>query len=257
MCLIALALEQHEKFPLVLATNRDEVHARPTEPMHWWRDRPVLAGRDGESGGTWLALQESGALALVTNYRSGIAESGKRSRGEIPLALLEQTAEAENVRELYQRRGDFGGFNLITGRDQDWFYCGSEDRVPLRQLFRGLYGLSNHLLQSDWPKVMLSRQLMSQSLIAAGGNTAALHDALIGAFRDDHRPSEALLPDTGVGLELERFLSPLFIVGETYGTRSTTVVTIDRTGEIQVSEQRYGRGGVAVGRHNFVWQAAG
>lgn len=254
MCLIALALDQHPAFPLVLATNRDEFHARPTEPMHWWPDRPVLAGRDGESGGTWLALQKSGAVALVTNFRSGRAETGKRSRGHIPLELLDRSISAAQLKELHQARVNYSGFNLIAGNRKGWFYCGSEDRVPCRSLHRGLYGLSNHLLQSDWPKVTLSRQLLAQSLVASGSDAESLHTMLIDAFRNDQKPEEHLLPDTGVGPELERFLSPLFIAGENYGTRATTVVTLDHRGEMQVSEQLYGPGGVSESRQTFSWQ---
>lgn len=254
MCLIVLALDQHPEIPLVLATNRDEAYERPTEPMHWWQDRPVLAGRDRRSGGTWLAIRRDGSLALVTNYRSGTAEPGKRSRGHIPLELLEAEVTAERLQGLFAQRERYSGFNLIASNGSNWLYTGSEDRVPYRDLFRGFYGLSNHLIQSDWPKVERGRQALCSSIAAAGDDTERLHEQLIQALGDDTPAADELLPDTGIGLELERFLSPLFIRGTAYGTRATTVVTVERNGRIKVSEQQYGPNGSTGKKQTFSWR---
>ena len=254
MCLIVLAIDQHPEIPLVLATNRDEVHDRPTEPMKWWEDQPILAGRDKRSGGTWLAIQRNGSMALVTNYRSGTAEIGKRSRGNIPLELLQADVTSASLTTLFFQREMYSGFNLIASNGSRWFYTGSEDRVPYRDLSRGLYGLSNHLLQSNWPKVNRGRAALRGSMDAAAGDTAMLHDLLIQALKDETPAEDALLPDTGVGLELERFLSPLFIRGSAYGTRATTVVTVERSGKLKVSEQQYGPAGSKGERRSFSWQ---
>lgn len=269
MCLIALARDAHPELALVLVTNRDEFHDRPSAPMHWWPDRPILAGRDERSGGTWLAVSENGSLALVTNYRSGTADSGKRSRGEIPLRVLERGVTPETLADLFQARHSYGGFNLLTASSAGCFYAGSEDSVPFRRLHRGFYGLSNHLLQSDWPKVNRSRLLLKQILAGYCGAAAAadrpmrqLHNSLISALQDDRPASDSLLPNTGVGLSLERSLSPLFIRGETYGTRATTVITRDYQGCLTITEQQYGPNGIAGERLEFslrpeVWRETG
>lgn len=253
MCLILLALDQHPEFPLVLAANRDEFHARPTEPMHWWYDRRILAGRDLRSGGTWLAVRGDGSIALVTNYRSGIAEPAERSRGAIPLQLLDENVSRESMSRLHHQRRFYGGFNALASDGSRWFYSGSEDRIACRQLLRGHYGLSNHLLQSDWPKVKRGRDGVRRALFNT--DAQALHESLISTLRDHTPATDNLLPDTGVGLELERTLSPLFIRGEAYGTRATTIVTAGRHGEIRVSEQQYGPNGIAGECHRFTWQA--
>lgn len=257
MCLIVLALDANSEFSLVLVTNRDEFYDRPTAPMHWWPDLPVLGGRDQRSGGTWLALRRNGSLALVTNYRSGTAETGKRSRGEIPLTILEQGVTEETLTALYGQRRSFSGFNLLAGNDSDWFYSGSEDTVPYRRLHRGIYGLSNQLLQSDWPKVNRSRRAVQHCLertqADAATSTEMLHQSLIDAFHDESPADDDMLPDTGVGLALERLLSPLFIRSENYGTRATTVITVNRHGQVDISEQQYGRQGLTGIRQRFSW----
>lgn len=270
MCLILLALEPTPEFTLVLASNRDEFYDRPTAPMHWWPDRAVLAGRDQRSGGTWLAIRRDGSLAMVTNYRSGTAESGKCSRGEIPLKILDQGITPNNLGRLYEQRRNYSGFNLLAGNGADWLYCGSEDTLPYRRLHRGIYGLSNQLLQSDWPKVHRGRRLLQQCMerhvmeSSAGrhkGDDAAsqrpsgrLHQCLIEALQDETPAADELLPETGVGLPLERLLSPLFIRGETYGTRATTVVTVDHQGQAEVTEQQYGSNGTPGPQQTFAWR---
>lgn len=254
MCLIVLAIGQHPEFPVVLASNRDEFYERPSDPMHWWPDQPVLAGRDRRSGGTWLAIQRDASLALVTNYRSGTAEAGKRSRGQIPLQLLQQGVSCDGVTDIFADRFFYSGYNLLASNGADWFYSGSEDRVPCRGLYRGFYGLSNQLLQSDWPKVHRSRQLLQQSLKKADAGADAVHGALIDALHDCTAAPDRLLPETGISLALERILSPIFIRGDDYGTRATTVITVNRHKKVQVSEQQYHPGGVAGELQRFCWQ---
>lgn len=258
MCLIVLAVEPSPDFRLVLASNRDEFHERPTDPMHWWPDHPVLAGRDKRSGGTWLAVRRDASLALVTNYRSGAGESGKRSRGEIPLAILDQGIAPGSLTGAFSQRRQYSGYNLIAGDGNAWFYSGSEDRVPYRRLHRGLYGLSNQLLQSDWPKVIRGRRFLQSALADTGsadeGDTQGLHHRLIKAFRDETPAADERLPDTGVGIALERTLSPLFIRGSAYGTRATTIVTLDHRGWMHITEQQYGPEGHAGDQQKFAWQ---
>lgn len=248
MCLIILALGQHQDFPAVLVANRDEYYQRPTLPMHWWADLPLLAGRDLQSGGTWLGLSADGRCAAVTNYRELASSAGKASRGHLPVNAL-QMPQAALTQALSAQGQDYSGYSLLAFDGADWRYRSNRDRVACRRLHRGFYGLSNHLLQSNWPKVQLGRQRVMQALArdAAGGNasrpleehTRQLHEALLRALQHPLPAPREQLPDTGVGIELESFLSPLLITGTTYGTRATTAISWHRSGQILVTEQTW------------------
>jgi len=257
MCLILLAIDQHPRYPFICAANRDEFHARPTESMHWWQKPPVLAGRDLSSGGTWLAVTKSGQMAAVTNFRTPDRETGNRSRGELPLAMLQAADPSQAMERIHSHHRDYGRFNLFTWDGHEGRYSGSEDNVPWRRLLRGYHGLSNHLLQSPWPKLVQSRRALRQLLedpALSSQSTDRLHEALIRLLRDETRPPDHELPDTGVGLEMERFLAAPFINGREYGTRASTVLSRDRNGLWQVSEQSYGPEGGALERRRFCWE---
>ncbi len=256
MCLILLALDQHPDFPLVMAANRDEFHARPTRAIQWWEDQPLLAGKDLESGGTWLGITPDGRIAAVTNYRSGRMEPAPRSRGELPLRALEAAGRGPSLlKEIDAERSQFGGFNLMFCDGSGWFYTGNRDSVTWRRLYRGVFGLSNHLLQTAWPKVVRGREAMGRAL-AGHRNTASLHDALLTLLRDDRQAPIADLPDTGVGRETELFLSPPFIRGENYGTRASTIITRDRGGNMTVTEVSFGTHGEPDQTRRLQWQAS-
>lgn len=255
MCLIILALEQHPRFPLILAANRDEFHTRPSEAIHWWDNRRLLGGRDLESGGTWLGVTPDGRVAAVTNYRSGKTERAPRSRGELPLKALDEPGRGDDVvREIHSRRPDFAGFNLLFSDGNGWFYTSNRDAAPWRRLYRGIFGLSNHLLQSPWPKVMRGTAGLRGALCHQ--DAASLHTALLTMLHDDRPAAVDDLPHTGVGLEMEKFLSPPFIRGTHYGTRASTVVSRDRQGHIRVTEVSYGAYGEIGPTRKIQWAAA-
>lgn len=256
MCLIAFAVGQNPRFPLVVAANRDEFFRRPTAGMDWWQDshgQKVLAGRDLESGGTWLAISPDGQVAAVTNVREGSTESGRHSRGELPLLALARPRE-ELQNQLNSEPGRYAGFNLVSLAGSGGWYYSNRDAHPGRQVFRGMYGLSNHLLQTPWPKLLRLRTAVGHCVEQAGGDAGALHQQLIPLLQDNSPAPDHELPDTGVGIETERFLSAPFVTGEHYGTRATTVVTVSREGEIHVTEQSWGPFGAALERRQFSWQ---
>ncbi|MFE8072751.1 NRDE family protein [Marinobacteraceae bacterium S3BR75-40.1] len=251
MCLILLAIDRHPDYPVVLAANRDEFHARPTAAMHWWPDQPILAGQDLQSGGTWLGFKRSGQVATVTNFRSGQPEKARLSRGTLPLQLLASADTESETRTIHQRRSEFGGFNLLASAGDHWVYTGSEDPVPLRRLYRGIYGLSNGLLQAPWPKVLRGQRGLARCLEAPH----PYHDTLLALLADEEKAAHEHLPDTGVGPEIERFLSSLFIRSPEYGTRASTVATCDRRGHWVVTEQCYGPNGAPGERNRFEWDS--
>lgn len=254
MCLIVFALGQHPDYPMVVAANRDEFHQRPTAAMHWWPDRPILAGQDLQSQGTWLAVTRHGAVAAVTNVREGTPEAGRRSRGELPLLAL--TADHEELKHtLANQPGAFSGFNLIHLTPTSGWYYSNRDAHPGRHIHRGIYGLSNHLLQSPWPKLLRLRNAVATRLSQAGADhTETLHQNLITLLRDTTPAPDHVLPDTGVGLATERFLSPPFICAPHYGTRASTIVTLRRDGEVMVTEQSWSPDGHSDGQRVFCWQ---
>jgi len=256
MCLISFALDQHPDFPLVLAANRDEFFCRPTAAMDWWTTdsgQEVLAGRDLQSGGTWLAIARNGALSAVTNVREGTPETGRLSRGRLPLQAL-QAPNTMLATRLPREAADYSGFNLLYLEGTTGWYYSNRDAHPGRHVYRGLYGLSNHLLQTPWPKLVRVRQKVGNILATGNPDEQSLHRELAAALQDTSPAPDHLLPDTGVGTGTERFLSSPFVCGEEYGTRATTIVSVSRTGHIRVTEQGWGPCAKRLECRTFHWQ---
>jgi uncharacterized protein with NRDE domain len=240
MCLILFAHHVRPELPLILAANRDEFYNRPTAPAAFWEEAPdLLAGRDLLRGGTWLGVNRGGRFAVVSNFRDpDEAEAGKRSRGLLVSDFLQGDAPPGPYLRKVAREGNaYRSFNFIAGTPQEvWYYSNREDRV--RALEPGLYGLSNHLLDTPWPKVLRVKKALSGLLENAG---LPRPQDLFPIMTDTRRPPDAALPDTGVGLERERLLSPPFIVSPEYGTRSTTVLLFGADGKATFIERSFDR----------------
>jgi uncharacterized protein with NRDE domain len=238
VCLVILALGQHPQYPLILAANRDEFHARPSAALHAWPDRPgILGGRDLEKGGSWLAAAQRGALAVVTNVRDPARRvTGGPSRGDLVSDFLgDDTALAAGyVADRCAPGLGYDGFNLIAvDRSGAWY---GSNRGAVHRLGAGVHGLSNHLLDTDWPKVRRLRAAM-QRVLEAGEPSPA--DALMVALSDRVDVPDEALPATGVPLEWERRLAPPFIVSPDYGTRCSSVALIDRDGVLTLTEHSF------------------
>jgi uncharacterized protein with NRDE domain len=233
MCLILLGWRAHPAWKLIAAANRDEYYERPSEPIHWWRDRlGLLAGRDLRGGGAWMGVTRAGRFAAVTNFRDpSTVQSDAPSRGELVPDFLTSGKNAEAwMEELAERASIYNGFNLLASDgDELWYYGNRKGEGPER-LTPGIYGLSNRFLDTPWPKVERSRAGFS----AAVSGERVEPEGLFQVLADRRRPPDEELPDTGVGLEFERILSPPFIVSPGYGTRSSSVVLMleDGTGEV-------------------------
>jgi len=237
MCLVVLAVDTHPRLALVLAANRDEYHARPAAPATWGRDAPyrdVLAGRDLMAGGTWLAVRRDGRFALVTNVREGKAQDpAARSRGELPLlALRPDRTVDQDIEDIDGAR--YNRFNLIAG-DARGFAWMSNSAANVRRVANGVHGLSNAQLDVPWPKVVRTQERLKSWLRGDGTSFEPLFEAL----GDRAHAPDALLPATGVPLARERMLSAPFIQGEDYGTRCSTVLTIDRGGHARFVERSF------------------
>jgi uncharacterized protein with NRDE domain len=242
MCLVLIALEAHPDFSLILAANRDEFYDRPTSPADFWSDAPgVLAGRDLKAGGTWLGITQRGRLAAVTNYRQGRREAAApRSRGLLVSEFLTKDIGARAHLERVQREATlYHGFNLLASDHSGLFYYSNrEDRI--RSLEPGLHGLSNHLIDTPWPKVVSSKAALSAVLNLRGPE---LVPALFALLSDRKRATDDRLPSTGIGQGWERLLSSAFVASAEYGTRSSTVVLVGRDGGVVFVERSFGSSG--------------
>ena len=243
MCLILVAWRTHPDFPLVVAANRDEFRNRPSAPASFWNDIPsVLAGRDLVAGGTWLGISRDGRFAALTNFRDPSRIDPKApSRGALVADFLAGQQDATDYAHMLEASGArYNGFNILMtdGRCLCWYSnIGNRSRV----LSPGIYGVSNDLLDTPWPKVRDAKSALGVALTALPDDKA-----LFELLRDDRIHPDDQLPRTGVSLELERMLSAAFIVGQDYGTRSSTVVTISSGGRTCLDEREWGDDGIAV-----------
>lgn len=240
MCLVLMAWEAHPRYKLVLAANRDEFYARPSAALDYWPDDPrILAGRDLTAGGTWLGVTDGGRLAAVTNYRQGLAQAGERSRGALVRDFLTGSQAPGDYLASIAAQGDsWGGFNLLVG-DGSGIWHFSNRAAGIRQIAPGLHGLSNHLLDTPWPKVQTGKAALQGLLDGMG---ALEPEALLELLADRSQPADEVLPDTGVGLLLERLLAPRFIVGPAYGTRCSSVLLVERSGRVLFVERSLAAG---------------
>ena len=246
MCLLLFAWRPDTTHRLVLAGNRDEFHERPAAPADWWGNGAV-GGKDLRAGGSWLAAHRSGRFAVVTNFRESIEEGrGPRSRGELVTGFLESDLSPEEfAREVARRGRDYAGFNLLLGSPAELAYLSNRGRGP-ELLEPGVYGLSNHLLDTPWPKLERTRARFA-ALLRERAPTGALLEMLA-----DRAPAaDGGLPDTGIGPEWERLLSSPFIVSLHYGTRCSTILKLLEDGEMQFIECRFDATGDNAGQSEF------
>jgi uncharacterized protein with NRDE domain len=251
MCLILVVWRRHPRYPCLIAANRDEFHSRAAEPAHWWQDRPqILAGRDLVAGGTWLGITRTGRFAALTNYRSPQHRRiDAPSRGGLVTGALESLGSAEDDLEGLQRVGSgYNGFNLIFSDGQRLGVYESVAGVG-RVLAPGIYGLSNHVLDTPWPKVERAKARL-QALLDRTTDPISVLELL----RDDRPAADEDLPGTGMSLEWERLLSSAFIRGEDYGTRCSTVIRIDPLGKVCFDEWIWDASGSESGRVSFQFE---
>jgi len=234
MCLVAVAIDDSHRFPLVVAANRDEFFKRSAARLGWWSAGPgtpdILGGRDLEGGGTWLGLTAAGRLALVTNVRQpGRNEPQAPSRGEIVPLWLRGDMGTDRFWTRVALSG-YNGFNLIATdfRNGECFWASNQRPHPMR-LERGVYGLSNAAIDTPWPKVVALKSKLRAALPAAE-SAAALASTLFDALSDRSQAHDDCLPVTGVPLEVERELSAAFIrtPDQSYGTRCSTIIITER-----------------------------
>lgn len=238
MCLILLSYEMHPKYRMVLAANRDEYYNRPTAPIGFHGDSSdVLGGRDLKHHGMWLGITRFGRFAAITNYRDpGPNISDAPSRGFLVRDFLTGKISPVNYLEHVKSIGDqYNGFNLLVGdRSELYYYSNRGDDI--KKLKPGMYGLSNHLIDTPWPKITKGKSDLGNVL---NGKVDINPEDIFDILKDGSCPPDSMLPDTGVDLEWERILSPLFITSEIYGTRSSSIIFIERKGAIKFLERTF------------------
>lgn len=246
MCLIAIAWQGHPRYRLALIANRDEFHARAAAPAGPDPVRgDVYGGRDLAHGGSWLLVSTRGRLAAVTNVRAGPApETAPRSRGSLVREFVQGDATgAEWLGSLQPHAHEFGRFNLIAWDGASLMFASNHPHFTIAAIAPGLHAMSNGAFDAPWPKSTHATQALSEWLKRSGDSKVEdgtrLIEPLLDALADTTTAPDAALPDTGVGLELERTLSPPFVRGEHYGTRCSTVVLVDAE-SIMFAERRYG-----------------
>lgn len=241
MCLIAFAWNVHPRWRLLLAGNRDEFHARPSAALAAWNDAPICAGRDERAGGTWLGVGSGARCSAVTNVRDPTDSQAGESRGMLVADYLAGEAGATEYADRMQRVApDYRPFNLLLFDEQAAFYLGNRPGAHKHAVRAGVHGLSNAALDTPWPKTSALVQQVQGWIDHDDGDDFS---PLFAALADEGVAPDAQLPHTGVGLELERRLSPAFIRGPQYGTRASTVVALDYNGNGLIIERRFGPNG--------------
>ena len=218
MCLILIAWQVSSEYPLIVAANRDEFFKRPSNPIASWHDTPyVFAGRDLEAGGTWLGITQTGRFSAVTNVRDPARAPGANSRGLLTQQFLTGNASPEDYVKAIDGNS-FSGFNLLAGDNEALYYCSNYLTAP-QKLSPGIYGISNHLLDTPWPKLVQAKQKFTRAL-----TSAPQEEAFFELLADRSLVEDDKLPSTGVAIEWERTLSAIFVHTEGYGTRASTVI---------------------------------
>ncbi|WP_299595024.1 NRDE family protein [uncultured Microbulbifer sp.] len=261
MCLLLIAYQQHPQYPLLLLANRDEFYRRPTEPAHHWVGSAIIAGRDLEAGGTWLGITPGGRVAAVTNIREpGTPEPARvLSRGEIPANFLDGGQSPQDYAAALPG-ARYRGFNalLFDHHTENGLVCANNRHAPFT-MPAGVHGISNGAPDAPWPKVRDGCQGLAALIdgLPSRLDTGNFVTPALALLADDSRAPEPQLPDTGVGPAMESALSSIFVrindrdtdgnsgLGGGYGTRASTLVTVDRNGGVQLWEQTYTDGVVS------------
>ena len=251
MCILFIAIKQHPEYPLVIAANRDEFHARPTQRSHFWPHSNVLAGKDLSAGGTWMGINTQGNIAALTNIRApGKENKDALSRGEIVSNYLNAvTSQSDYLKILQSSNTRYNGYNLLFGSLTNLQVYNSFENTSF-ELKDGIYGLSNASLDSPWPKLDMGKTALAQ-YCQNSHNVNQEH--LFELLGNNHRAADEDLPSTGICLEWEKMLSSIFIQSPQYGTRSSTVLLINKQREVSWEERTFNPTGKVtdVSAHKF------
>lgn len=252
MCILFIAVQKHPKFPLIIAANRDEFHPRPTQASHFWDDMPdLLAGRDLNAGGTWMGVTRNGGVSALTNIRDPSRNNDDaKSRGELVTHFLNQNNTQEQyLRTLESSVNDYNGYNLLYGNLLPLKLSVFNNHTLRHQILsQGYYGLSNASLDKPWPKIERGKQALADYCESHPDIDTRVLFRLLG---DNTQADDKDLPETGVPYEWEKTLSSIFIHGEGYGTRSSTILTVDNHNHVEWIEHSFNAKGKTIDEKAF------
>ena len=236
MCLVVFAHNVHPKYRLILMANRDEFYDRPTAKAQWWSvdSVSILGGKDLKAGGTWMAIDKKGRIASVTNYRDPKRfQTTAATRGDLTIDFLKnKNSSLLHCQDLLKKSDSYNGFNLLLIEKESVYLNNYEKKI--KKINMGVYGLSNALLDSSWPKVKKSKKLFNDCI-----HGYFSPDDLFSIMQDKEIFKDNDLPLTGLPLEKERAYSSICIRTPEYGTRSTTVIMIDYDHHVRFIEKTY------------------
>jgi len=243
MCLIHFNLQGHPNYKLIVAANRDEQYSRPTEKAHFWPDSPeILAGRDSLQHGTWLGVTKSGRFAALTNIRKydlAMEEPAEKSRGAIVRGYLESTeGPVDFIESIRKEKEAYAGFNIILGDAEHLYHYNNVEDI-LAKVEPGTHSLSNATLNTPWPKVTNGKRMLDHYIHSTDKINP---DQLFQILENKEEAEDSTLPETGIGIKLERKLSASFIRTPEYGTRSASVLLIDKDNQLVFKERTYQHG---------------
>lgn len=241
MCILFFAIKQHPKYPLIICANRDEYHQRPTQSMHWWPNKitqnEMLAGKDLQAGGTWLAINKQGRFSALTNYRQPqLFDENKKSRGDL---VLNAVAKQDNdmAKQLKESANNYNNFNLVYGNLNN-LHCFDSVKMKFQALTTGFHSLCNGALDDIWPKMALGQSQLTQYIKSSAEHSVDV-EKLFNLMQNNQQASVEKLPKTGVPMEWEQRLSSIFIVSPDYGTRTTNIILQDNEGQITIYDRSY------------------
>jgi len=242
MCIALIAYNFFDNYPLIILSNRDEYHNRPTKMAHFWEDYPdILAGKDLDQGGTWFGInKKNGRLALLTNFRRPKQDPNKCSRGALVVNfLIKNHSPEEYLSSLKDSAQKYNGYNIVFGTTKKLFYFNNVKFLST-SLSKGIHVLSNGILNEPWPKCVRLKELFIQATKNPPNDLSI--EKLFNILKDDKKFPDKDLPNTGVGIKRERFLSPIFIKDQEYGTRTSTILIIEENNLVRYIERTYERG---------------
>lgn len=235
MCILFIAINQHPKHPLIIAANRDEFHQRPTKQLHAWQDKKIYAGKDLQAGGTWLGVNELGEFAALTNIRDlSQHNDNAKSRGEL-VTLALQPNSVIDIEWLKNESANYNPFNLIYSKNNTLYCFNSMDRTQ-QTLTAGFHAICNGAIDDIWPKMARGEQQLEQLI---SNNLHIKTSDLFAILQDTQQAPAHLLPNTGIGLKWETFLSSIFIQSNEYGTRSSCALLFNNDNSFNLVEQSY------------------
>ena len=241
MCILFFAIKQHPKYPLIICANRDEFHQRPTQAMHWWtneeKSKEVLAGKDLQAGGSWLAINKKGRFSALTNYRKPKSfDVHKKSRGDLVLQAL-TNKDTEMTKQLIASASNYNSFNLVFGELNN-LHCFDSESMTQTKLTTGFHSLCNGALDDIWPKMALGQEQLTQYIHSSSSNLIDV-EGLFKLMQNTQQATNENLPNTGLPLNWEQLLSSIFITSPDYGTRTTNIILQDDKGHISIYDRSY------------------